>query len=85
MFLTNNFRNRVFDSAVKRATADRVGADLTPLPERLTPHKLRHTFCSLLFAQGHDLPRVMRELGHADPDVTLRIYAHGHGPRGWRA
>jgi site-specific recombinase XerD len=57
MFLTNNFRNRVFDSAVKRATADRVGADLTPLPERLTPHKLRHTFCSLLFAQGHDLPR----------------------------
>jgi integrase len=75
-FLTDNVRKRVFDPAVEQAGEERVRAGLTPLPERLTPHKLRHTFCSLLFAQGHDLPRVMRELGHADPDVTLRIYAH---------
>jgi len=53
-----------------------VEADATPPPEGLTPHKLRHTFCSLLFANGHELPYVMDQLGHADINTTLRIYAH---------
>lgn len=75
-FSRDNVRNRVFEPALELANAQRVEAGLTPLPERLTMHKLRHTCCSLLFVCGYELPKVMAMLGHADKDVTLRIYAH---------
>ena len=39
-------------------------------------HDLRHTFASLLIAQGADVVFVAAQLGHADPTVTLRVYAH---------
>ncbi len=45
--------------------------------ERLTPHKLRHTFASLLVALGVDPGSVMDQLGHTDPAFTLRVYRHG--------
>lgn len=47
------------------------------MPERLTPHKLRHTFASLLVALGVDPGAVMDQLGHTDPTFTLRVYRHG--------
>jgi len=50
--------------------------DGRPLPNRITPHKLRHTFASVLFAIGKDPRYVMEQLGHADPAFTLRVYAH---------
>jgi integrase len=75
-FSRDNVRDRVFARAVEVANEQRTGVDLPPLPEGLTPHRLRHTCCSLLFACGYELPRVMAMLGHADKDVTLRIYAH---------
>jgi len=46
------------------------------LPERLTPHSLRHTFASILAALGEPMPSVIRQLGHTDPALTLRIYTH---------
>jgi integrase len=72
----DNLRSRVFDKAVERADENLEQDDRTPLPRGLTPHRLRHTCCSLLFAQGWELPRVMSFLGHADSQVTLRLYAH---------
>jgi integrase len=48
-----------------------------PLPDHLTPHKLRHTFASLLVALGVDPWSVMDQLGHTDPAFTLRVYRHG--------
>jgi integrase len=75
-FLRENFRNRVFGPAVERANHRRSGAGLPPLPEGLSPHKLRHTAISLWFVAGYELPRVMQMAGHADSGVTLRIYAH---------
>src|SRR5205085_6447782 len=45
----DNFRNRVLAPAVKRANAKLAEAKLSPLP-RLTPHSLRRTFASLLYA-----------------------------------
>jgi integrase len=74
----NNVRRRVLVAAVKRAN-ERLAADggpVAPLPERLYPHALRHTFASLLFEAGATVPYVMAQLGHADPKVTLSIYAH---------
>jgi integrase len=61
---------------IERANEHRAAADLTPLPEGLTFHSLRHTRVSALFALGYELPVVMAEVGHADPKVTLGIYAH---------
>lgn len=43
--------------------------------ERLTLHELRHTFASILIGQGFDVTFVADQLGHADPAITLRVYA----------
>jgi len=42
----------------------------------VTPHILRHTYCTLLFAADVDLKTVQYLMGHADPATTLRIYTH---------
>lgn len=39
-------------------------------------HDLRHTFASLLVAEGANVVFVSRQLGHASPDITLKVYAH---------
>lgn len=39
-------------------------------------HDLRHTAASILVAEGLNVVYVSRQLGHASPDITLRIYAH---------
>jgi integrase len=39
-------------------------------------HDLRHTFASLLIAQGSNVVFVSRQLGHSSPNVTLNVYAH---------
>lgn len=39
-------------------------------------HDLRHTFASLLLANGEDIVRVSRLLGHVSPHVTLTVYSH---------
>jgi integrase len=69
-----NFRNRVLAAAVKRANERLQERDLAPLP-KLTPHSLRRTFCSLLYALGESPPVVMAEMGHTDPALALRVYA----------
>jgi integrase len=43
---------------------------------RLSLHSLRHGYASLLIAEGLDVVFVSRQLGHADPGVTLSVYAH---------
>ncbi len=73
----SNVRNRILAPAVARANERLEAADATPLPENLTPHKLRHTFASLLVALGTDPGAVMDQLGHTDPTFTLRVYRHG--------
>ncbi len=73
----SNVRTRILAKAVERANERLVKAEATPLPESLTPHKLRHTFASLLVALGTDPGAVMDQLGHTDPSFTLRVYRHG--------
>jgi integrase len=43
---------------------------------RIRFHDLRHSFASNLIGAGWDIPTVSRLLGHANPQVTLMIYAH---------
>ncbi len=72
----SNIRNRVLSPAVERAGKQLVKAGLVPLPEGLTPHKLRHTYTGLLAALGTDPGAMMDLLGHTDPGFTLRVYRH---------
>jgi integrase len=46
------------------------------LPETLTPHQLRHGTASLLLNQNVPVPVVSRYLGHANPGITMKVYAH---------
>jgi len=45
----------------------------------MTPHGLRHLHASLLLAAGLPVPLVSKRLGHANPGVTMAIYAHALG------
>jgi integrase len=71
---TTNIRKRVLAAAVERANETLAEAGKPPLPARLTPHSLRRTFCSLLYALGEDPGVVMDEMGHTDPALALRVY-----------
>lgn len=44
-------------------------------------HELRHFVATQLLAQGVDIVTVSTRLGHNDPSVTLRIYAHWFAAR----
>jgi integrase len=46
------------------------------LPESLTPHQLRHGTASLLLNQNVPIPVVSKYLGHANPGITMKVYAH---------
>jgi integrase len=76
-FGASNIRRRVLDRAVERANERLAESDDVPLPDGLTPHKLRHSFASLLVALGEDPGSVMDQLGHTDASFTLRVYRHG--------
>jgi integrase len=72
----SNLRARSFRKAVARANARLVQEEKRRIPEGLTPHGLRHTYCSLLVAQGADVATVAAQMRHADLTTTLRYYTH---------
>lgn len=37
---------------------------------------MRHTYASLLIAQGENIKYIQAQLGHSSPTVTLNVYAH---------
>ncbi len=71
----SNVRIRVLTRAVQRANAELEAGDRQPLPAGLTPHSLRRTFASLLFAIGEPPTYVMSQMGHTTPALTLALYA----------
>jgi integrase len=46
------------------------------LPETVTLHALRHTFGSLLLADGVQIKHVSEQMGHANVAITLNVYQH---------
>lgn len=44
-------------------------------PKPLSPHDLRHSCAALLLEAGTSAPRVAAIMRHADPRVTLTVYA----------
>ncbi|WP_332760230.1 tyrosine-type recombinase/integrase [Pseudarthrobacter sp.] len=63
----HNWRNRVFNLAVRDADLDGLG---------MTPHKLRHTAASAAIGSGADVKVVQLMLGHKDATETLNTYGH---------
>jgi integrase len=57
-----------FRQAVRSAGLARDG-------KRLSLHSLRHGYASLLIAKGLNVVFVSRQLGHANPNVTLEVHA----------
>ncbi|MGE3138139.1 MAG: tyrosine-type recombinase/integrase [Thermoleophilia bacterium] len=43
---------------------------------RLSPHRLRHSAASIMLRERVPITVVAAQLGHADPAITARIYAH---------
>lgn len=44
--------------------------------DRITPHMLRHTYCTNLILSGVTPMTVQKQMGHANIQVTLEIYTH---------
>jgi integrase len=68
-FLWGNVGKRGLKKAAEGAKLNRPG-------ESLRMHDLRHCFASMLIREGADVVFVARQLGHANPAITLGIYAH---------
>ncbi len=49
---------------------------LSGMPEGFTTHDLRHSHASFLLQAGVPVVEVSRRLGHSNPSVTMKIYAH---------
>jgi integrase len=64
-FIHRKNAGNLFDAVVERAGV-----------KRLTFHRLRHTFASMLISHGKDVAEVSRLLGHTDTAFTLRKYVH---------
>lgn len=41
-----------------------------------TIHSLRHSFASVMLGAGVAIPTISRNLGHANPVITMQVYAH---------
>ncbi|WP_328931916.1 MULTISPECIES: site-specific integrase [unclassified Streptomyces] len=46
------------------------------MPREFGFHVLRHTFASVVLAEGETITKLASWLGHSDPAFTLRVYTH---------
>jgi integrase len=49
---------------------------LVGLDPPVTFHALRHTHASMLIDRNIDVVKIAKRLGHANPTITLQVYAH---------
>jgi integrase len=71
----SNIRKRILEKAIDAANLQLAANGIETLPHHLTPHSLRRTFASLLFALGETPPYVMAQMEHTTANLTLTIYA----------
>jgi len=69
----NQIGGQQFHSVVEHAFDKLIAAAGLP---RIRWHDLRHTAATLLLLSGVPVAEVSEMLGHADPSVTYRVYAH---------
>ncbi|MGO9496433.1 MAG: tyrosine-type recombinase/integrase [Solirubrobacteraceae bacterium] len=64
---------------MSRANQIRAAQGRPPFRAHVTPHTFRRTYITYMIAAGYGLPYVQAQVGHADPAVTLSIYAQRAG------
>ena len=70
---TNDFGGPIFPDSISQWFSKFIAR--TGLP-KVTVHSLRHTYASLMIADGTPLIVVSHQLGHAQTSTTANIYAH---------
>lgn len=83
------FRSQLSGKAIQHASLRSmlrgIVDDMNPVRDiqlpAISPHILRHTFCTRLFDAGTDIKTVQYIMGHADPRVTMQIYNHLNNER----
>ena len=78
VFATSTGKPMYWRNVSKRgltAAIERAGLDGDERPS-FRFHDCRHTFASMLIAQGANIAYVSQQLGHASPAITLTIYTH---------
>src|SRR5262249_41292172 len=75
MDYSDNVRRDTLRPAVEKANEMLARDYIEPLPDGLTPHSLRRTYASVLFAVGEDAAYVMQQMGHVTPKEALATYA----------
>lgn len=74
-----NKRTKEKDDHINPKTIEIIIASLVKkagISKNITPHNLRHNFASYAVKSGMSIPTLSGILGHASPDITMKIYAH---------
>ena len=72
----------MFGLGSELVSPDRIGwwwkraRKIAGIDEKWRLHDLRHWSATVAIGQGHDVRTVAGRLGHANPAMTLRVYAH---------
>jgi len=72
----------IFSAGATPASPERVSTwwrrarDAAKVDPKWRLHDLRHWSATMSIAEGHDIRTVANRLGHANPSMTLRTYAH---------
>jgi integrase len=72
----------MFGLGPELVSPDRIGwwwkraRTIAGIDEKWRLHDLRHWSATVAIGQGHDVRTVAGRLGHANPAMTLRVYAH---------
>jgi integrase len=72
----SNVRTRGLQPAVEKANRELALTKVAPISADLTPHGLRHTYCSILVSMDEDWATVAQQMRHADIATTQRYYTH---------
>ena len=79
LFLNRNGLPKVatsYDAMFRRLVEKYNSYHKEPLPKVMTPHTLRHTFCTNLANAGMNPKALQYIMGHSDISMTLNYYAH---------
>lgn len=79
LFVTRNGAPRVavgYQQMFSRLVAKYGRTQGVPLPKSMTPHTLRHTFCTRMAMTGMNPKALQYIMGHSDIKMTLNYYAH---------
>lgn len=70
----NNRRERPTNTACNKMLKDSL--DTCKIDKKVKFHDLRHTHVSYLFAHGFSILYISKRIGHANPELTLKVYSH---------